>query len=261
MEYLPVDEVIPNSWNPNHEDDATFNRLVDEIADVGLIDPIEVVPMEDGTYVILGGEHRWRAAKTLGHEEVPCVILCDKKWQDGDLQRFATVRMNVLHGKIDGDKFMRLYNEMAAKYGADSIQQLMGFVDAQGFQKLIGAVKKGLKKSLPPEMQAEVDARMKEAKTVQDLSNIIQDMFNKHGDTVSMSYMIFTYGKQQHLYIAMNSKMRKAMEKVMEYCRISGEDINDFMVPLTEGYMRVAAAKLEQAKDGKPDIEVGVPKW
>ena len=248
IRYIPIDLIHPNHWNAQTQDEVTFQRLCDEIRDVGFIEPLNVVPLEDGTYRIISGEHRWQAGKVVGMEELPCVVLTDSKWQDEDLQKFATVRLNVLKGKLDPEKFASLYREMADKYGAEAIQQLMGFVDAKGFQKLVGDVKRGLKKSLPKDLQDEFDQKAKEAKTVEDLSNIIQNLFAKHGDTVALSYMVFTYGRQEHVYVQMNSKMKRSLDKVLGYCRAANEDINDFLSPIIEEAGKKALKDLETAK-------------
>jgi ParB-like nuclease domain len=249
--WIPIDQLVPNAWNPNTQDEITFNLLQDEIATVGLIDPIEVVPTEEDLFLILGGEHRWRAAKNLNLEEVPVIILTDEKWKDGDLQRFVTVRMNVLHGKTDPDKFIALYNEMAQKYGAESMQRLMGYADTQQFQKMLGLVKKGLQKSLPQGMSQEIEERTADIKSVQDLERIIQELFAKHGDTLSLSFMVFSYGKQDHIYLQMNSKMRRALDKVLSCCKLLGQDLNDFMKPILEEAAHKAALEIEVRQNSK----------
>jgi hypothetical protein len=266
FKWVPIDQIIPNSWNVNTQDEITFNILQDEIAEVGLIDPIEVVALEEDVYVILGGEHRWRAAKNLGFEEVPCILLTDTKWKDQDLQKFVTVRLNVIHGKVDSDKFVVLYNELAQKYGADSMQRLMGYADTQQFQKMLGWVKKGLKQSLPKEMGQQIEDATKEVKSVADLSKIIQDLFNKYGETVNQSFMVFTYGKQQHVYIAMDAKLRKSMDRVMECCRFTGQDINDFLRPIFDEFTKKAAIdierkKQEEAVNGSSAVASAKPEW
>jgi hypothetical protein len=248
MRYIPIDLIIPNSWNANVMDDLTFNRLQDEIAEVGFIDPLEVVPNDEGFFVIIGGEHRWRSAKNLGFTEVPCVVLGDAKWKDQDLQKFVTVRLNVIHGGLDPDKFVVLYNEMADKYGADSIQHLMGMTDTQKFQKMLGWVKKGLKTSLPKEMATQIDDATKEVKSVADLSRIIQELFNRYGETVNQSFMVFVYGKQQHIYVQMDVKMRRAMEQVMEASRVLNKDINELLLPVFEGLAKSTNIQIEAQK-------------
>lgn len=258
LKYIPVDLIVPNSWNPQDQDDETFKRLVDEVKpdSTGFIDCVQVVPMVDGSYRILGGEHRWMAAKAADLEEVPCIVLQGEKWQDEDLQKFVTVRLNTIRGKVDPDKFLKLYRELSGKYGPEAMRGLMGYTDQKAFSKLVDGVKQGIRKNLPKEMSDEFEQKAKEAKTVSDLQNIIQSLFTKYGDTVKHSFMIFTHGKQEHIYIAMDRKMVRAMTKVMDYCKLTGEDINAFMVPIVNEFMREATKKLaerEGSKGQKPD--------
>lgn len=249
QKYLPVDKIVPNPWNPQGMSAEEFNRLVDEISTVGFIAPIQVVPLDDGTYQILGGEHRWKAAKVAGLEEIPCAILTDSKWKEDDLKKFTTTRLNLIQGKLDPTKFIPLYNEMVEKYGTDAMASLFGFSHEAGLQEIISGVKKGMKRSLPKEMQGEFDKAAKEVKTIEDLSKIIQNIFNKYGSTVSQNFMVFSFGSKQHIYVSMNKQMKSAMDKVLEFCRKSGEDINDFMEPITKAYMQTAEHRLSRMAD------------
>jgi hypothetical protein len=248
LKFIPIDLIHCNSWNPQGQDEITFQRLVDEIRDVGFLDPLEVVPMDDGTYRIIGGEHRWQAAKIIGLDELPCAVLSDSKWQDEDLQKFVTVRLNVLKGKLDPEKFAKLYGEMATKYGADALQQLMGYADTKGFQKIVGDVKRGLKKSLPKDLQDEFDDKAKEAKTVEDLSNILQHLFAKHGDTVNLSFMVFSFGKQEHIYVQSDKVTKRAVDKILAYCRHSNQDINDVLGPILQSAAVSLLKELDTSK-------------
>lgn len=260
LEFIHVSAMEPNPWNAQAMDAEEFNRLVDEITETGFIAPVQVIPLDNGRYRILGGEHRWKAAKVVGMTTVPAMVLTGAKWKDEDLQKFSSVRLNVIQGKLDSEKFLKLYNEMADKYGAESLQRLMGFVDEKAFSKLVSGVSKGMKKTLPKELQGEFDAAAKQVKTVEDLSKVIQAMFTRYGDTVNQSFMVFSHGNKHHLYIAMNASMKKAMDKVVEYCRKSGEDINDFMEPLTKAYMQTADVRLKRLEEtAAEDDDLDVP--
>ena len=254
QKYLPVDLLVPNSWNVQTQDDETFKRLVDEVksGSTGFIDALTVVPLSDGTYRILGGEHRWMAAKSADLEEVPCTILVGEKWADEDLQKFVTIRLNMIRGRTDPEKFLKLYNEMVDKYGRESLQGLMGFTDQKAFQKLVDGVKSGLRKSLPKNMADEFDQQAKEAKTAQDLQTIIQALFAKYGDTCSHSFMVFTHGKQEHVYIQASTKSLRSLKKIMTYCQETNQDINKVIEPILAEGAKKLAQTLTEAEARKP---------
>jgi hypothetical protein len=71
VEYVPIDSLLPNPWNPNVQDAATFEMLVQSILDDGFDTPILV----RADNVIIDGEHRWRAAQDprIGMTEIPIV--------------------------------------------------------------------------------------------------------------------------------------------------------------------------------------------
>jgi hypothetical protein len=255
LKYLPVDQLVPNSWNVQHQDEETFKRLVDEVksGSTGFIDAVTVVPLDDGTYRILGGEHRWMAAKAAEIEEVPCTVLVGAKWADEDLQKFVTVRLNMIRGQTNPEKFLKLYNEMADKYGRDALQGLMGFTNQKAFQKLVDGVKSGMRKSLPKSMADEFDVQAKEAKTAEDLQAIIQSLFAKYGETCAQSFMVFSHGKQEHIYIQASTKSVRSLRKIMTYCQETKQDINKVIEPiLAEGAKKLAIA-LTTERSASPD--------
>lgn len=57
-------------------DEASFDELVVSIDQYGIMTPIIIRPLnsEESRFEILAGEHRWKAAKTLNHQQVPCRI-------------------------------------------------------------------------------------------------------------------------------------------------------------------------------------------
>jgi hypothetical protein len=253
--YIPLDKIIPNSWNANEQDEVMFDGLVSDVADTGFIDSLTVVPAPDGFYRIIGGEHRWMAAKAAGEETVPCLVLVGEKWQDMDLQKFVTVRMNMRKGKLNPQKFIKLYDEMAEKYGQQELQKLFGFTNKHALNKVIKDATKSAKKVLPKELHGELEEKAKDAKTVEDIGRIVQEMFAKSGDTVAQSYMIFTYGKQEHIYVSMSNTMRKAMDKVLLFCDTSKIDINDFMAPIIKAHLTEAMKGLDAVEEKDEDSE------
>lgn len=75
---LRISEIEPRSDQPRKTfDHEPLEALADSIAQFGVIQPIVVRENKsaEGTYEILAGERRWRAAKMAGLSEIPAVIL------------------------------------------------------------------------------------------------------------------------------------------------------------------------------------------
>lgn len=201
---IAIGKLVPNSWNVNKMSDAEFNRLAKEIEEVGFITPLEVVPLagDEEKYEILGGYHRFEACRVLGYEEVDCTVLTDEKWKDEDLKKFVSVRLNIIHGKIDPEKFTTLYEEMEKKYGPDSLMDLMGYTDEGAWNKLTAGVRDALSGTgLPKEAIDKFDESMKEIKTIDGLSSVLNSIFNEHGDTLQYNFISFSYGSKEGLFV------------------------------------------------------------
>ncbi|MBQ1202551.1 MAG: ParB/RepB/Spo0J family partition protein [Clostridia bacterium] len=72
---LPLEEIIPNREQPRKQfDEAALAELADSIAQHGVLQPLLVRPMPDGSYQLVAGERRWRASRMAGLSEVPVVV-------------------------------------------------------------------------------------------------------------------------------------------------------------------------------------------
>ena len=72
---LRISEIVPNRDQPRKQfDDDSLRELADSIAQHGVLQPLLVRPMTDGTYQLVAGERRWRASRLAGLKEVPVVI-------------------------------------------------------------------------------------------------------------------------------------------------------------------------------------------
>ena len=72
---LPLDEIVPNRDQPRKQfDDEALADLSASIAQHGVLQPLLVRPMPDGSYQLVAGERRWRASRMAGLYEVPVVI-------------------------------------------------------------------------------------------------------------------------------------------------------------------------------------------
>jgi ParB family chromosome partitioning protein len=72
---LPLDLVAPNPSQPRrYFDETTLQALADSVSEQGVLQPVLVRPAPDGSYELLAGERRWRAAKIAGLETIPALV-------------------------------------------------------------------------------------------------------------------------------------------------------------------------------------------
>ena len=80
---VDIDLLAPNQQQPRlNMDDAKLEELAASIKANGIIQPI-LVRRTGGTYRIIAGERRWRAAQKAGLQRVPVVV---RDVADGDKQ-------------------------------------------------------------------------------------------------------------------------------------------------------------------------------
>ncbi len=71
-----VDKISTNPNQPrSHFDEEKLQQLADSIQEKGIIQPLLVTRKASNRYVLIAGERRLRAARMLGHEEVPVVVM------------------------------------------------------------------------------------------------------------------------------------------------------------------------------------------
>jgi ParB family chromosome partitioning protein len=72
---LPVELIKPNPEQPRTNfDPEALTALAASIEASGVLQPLLVRPLPDGSYELVAGERRWRAAQQAGLEKVPAVI-------------------------------------------------------------------------------------------------------------------------------------------------------------------------------------------
>lgn len=72
---ININDIVPNPNQPRkHFDETALNELASSIKVHGIIQPIVLNEAEDGKYMIIAGERRWRAAKIAGLETVPAYV-------------------------------------------------------------------------------------------------------------------------------------------------------------------------------------------
>jgi ParB family transcriptional regulator, chromosome partitioning protein len=72
---IPVDLVSPNPRQPRRDlDEGSLLALADSLRERGVLQPVLLRPVPGGTYELIAGERRWRAAQLAGFDTVPALV-------------------------------------------------------------------------------------------------------------------------------------------------------------------------------------------
>lgn len=69
---ISIDSIYPNPQQPRTEF-GDLTELTESIREKGVLEPLLVKPTDDGRFMIIAGERRWRSSKLAGLTEVPCI--------------------------------------------------------------------------------------------------------------------------------------------------------------------------------------------
>lgn len=117
-----INNVRPNLWNPNKEDDFIFEKAKASITKWGFIDPILVRVIGEKLYEIIDGEHRWRACKELGYTEIEILNLGQLTDEEA---KTLTLTMNNVKGADDPIKRGLIFKDLKEK--SPELLELMPF--------------------------------------------------------------------------------------------------------------------------------------
>ena len=72
---LPVELISPNPDQPRKRfEPGALEALADSLGARGMLQPVLVRPIAGGTYELVAGERRWRAAQLAGLETIPALV-------------------------------------------------------------------------------------------------------------------------------------------------------------------------------------------
>jgi ParB family chromosome partitioning protein len=75
IEEVPLPLVSPNPYQPRRSfEENGLGELADSVKAKGVLQPILVRKLGDGSYELIAGERRWRAAKLAGLKKIPAIV-------------------------------------------------------------------------------------------------------------------------------------------------------------------------------------------
>lgn len=111
---IPLDKVYPNPDQPRKTfDENLIKELANSINNYGVISPIIVQRKEGGYFMIIAGERRYRAVKSLGKETIPAII---KDYSDKTIDEIALIE-NLQREDLNPIDEARGYKRLMNEYG------------------------------------------------------------------------------------------------------------------------------------------------
>ena len=108
-----VDEIKPTPNQPRREfDHQALQDLSDSIRQIGLVQPITIRDMQDGTYIIIAGERRWRASQMAGLTSIPAYI---RTVDDENMMEMALVE-NIQREDLNPMEIALAYQHLLEQY-------------------------------------------------------------------------------------------------------------------------------------------------
>ena len=110
---ISIEKIKANPSQPRREFDAeALSELADSIREIGIIQPITLRKMDDGTYQIIAGERRWRASQMAGLKTIPAYI---RTADDENVMQMALVE-NIQREDLNAIEIALAYQNLIEKY-------------------------------------------------------------------------------------------------------------------------------------------------
>jgi ParB family transcriptional regulator, chromosome partitioning protein len=122
---IDINAIVPNPQQPRTQfDDESLTELEHSIREFGLLQPIVVREVRQGSFQLVMGERRWRAAKQVGLSRVPAIVrqtADDAMLRDALLENIHRVQLNPLDEAAAYEQLLAefgvTHNELADRLG------------------------------------------------------------------------------------------------------------------------------------------------
>ncbi len=112
--YLAVDVVKANPYQPRKFfDRAGLSELAASIREYGVIQPITVRVMNNGTYELIAGERRLRASKMAGLSTIPAIIVQVSEQESAVIAIIENLQRQNLNFIEEADGYLNLMRDYA----------------------------------------------------------------------------------------------------------------------------------------------------
>lgn len=122
---IDVEKIKPNPFQPR----KTFNEenlqaLAESVKRNGVIQPILVTKMDDGTYILVAGERRLRASKLAQLTEIPAIIVTLEKEQQFEIAIIENIQRENLNTLEEAEAYQKLIDEFG--HTQEELSEILG---------------------------------------------------------------------------------------------------------------------------------------
>lgn len=110
---IPLEDVVANPNQPRKIfNEEALNELAQSIKMHGVIQPIVVNEQDDGKYLIIAGERRWRASKIAGNLTIPAII---KRYTEKQVKELSLIE-NLQREDLNPVEAARAIKQLMEEY-------------------------------------------------------------------------------------------------------------------------------------------------
>lgn len=112
--FIPIEQISPNPEQPRKRfETSDLEDLAASIKEKGVIQPLIVRQREDGTFEIVAGERRWRAAQMAQLHDLPVII---RQFTDVEVLEVAIIE-NIQRADLNAIEEATGYRQLMDKFG------------------------------------------------------------------------------------------------------------------------------------------------
>ncbi len=114
VQEIPVAKICANRYQPRQEfDESALEELKESVKRIGILQPLLVRKLPSGSFELIAGERRLRAAKLAGLETVPAMI---REYSDAQISEIALIE-NIQRENLNAMEEAQAYSQLMKDFG------------------------------------------------------------------------------------------------------------------------------------------------
>ena len=111
---IPLKKIKPNANQPRKDfNNSKMEELISSVKEKGILQPIAVRELKNGSYEIIAGERRYRAAKAVGLSGIPAYVLSISS--ESEIMEYALIE-NIQRVDLDPIEESEAFALLKSKY-------------------------------------------------------------------------------------------------------------------------------------------------